>query len=221
MGIAPTVVDALVNVGRSGVPTVPECLRDPHEAWRTLMCGHEPWREVARRLSVTELELLMRGMILYNCSRPGSSGGSVSPVIVLYHEYADRRPEGERELVEWIFAHRQGEYEPFGTLYDEGARTLDEFHARSFARKARAQQRRAAQDISDKEARALRMSFGAAQATRYLANAVRRGDEKAVLALLAKGADPGAALGGDSLVQHALANGRERMAALLRERVVK
>lgn len=221
MGIATRVIGALIGVGRSGMPSVPECLREPHEAWQTLICGDEPWREVARGLSVTELELLIRGLILYNCARPGSSGGSVSPVIALYHEYGGRRPAGERKLVEWIFAHRRSDYEPFGTMFDEGARTMDEFYARSFARHARGQQRRAAQNLRDEEARALRISLEASEATRRLANAVRRGDEKAVVALLAKGADPTAALGGDSLVQHALANGRERMAALLRERGIK
>jgi hypothetical protein len=86
MNPAEDVLDALVAIGESGVPAIPSCLSDPHNAWHMIICGTEAWQAVATAASDARLVALMRGLILYSRARPEASGGSASPAIVLYHE---------------------------------------------------------------------------------------------------------------------------------------
>ena len=215
--IDPEVIDALIAVGHRNEPIVPRCLEDRQTAWYKIRAG-TPWRTVAKSLPESHLFNLIRGFVLYG-QAGGWLGGSGSPVITLYREYIVRFPEKEPALTEWIVDNRTNDYEPFGTVFDEGARTYSDFIERRRKRleweEARWRQRR-------EEERTQKFLREKEKATARLANAVRRGDLKAVEALLAKGADPAKAMPrGNSLVHLALEHGRHEMAEYLRSRAIK
>lgn len=70
---------------------MPEALSMLHQG------GKAPWQSVARLLADFELEALIRGLVHY--SRTGCLvGGSVSPVIWLFAEYANLKERAEGTL---------------------------------------------------------------------------------------------------------------------------
>lgn len=177
------------------------------------------WQASGQQCSEEDLRLLIRGMVLF--SRLGhehSLGGSVSPVIGLFHAYAFRFPEREPELASWVVRNRTNPYEPYGSTHCNEAPSLLLHGVQRLARSL-AVQRRVAQEQG--RAHAVRLSRDAEHATVHLPNAIRRGDVRAVTALLDRGAQPHRALcGGGSLVDWAMRNGRVRVAELLRQRGV-
>lgn len=208
------VVAALISLGRTGVPDIPDCLADQQTAWYALVRPKEVWLKVAEVLSEDELRHLIHGLVLYSRARGRGVGGSVSPVIALYYDYIARFPGQEPALTAWVVDNRVNDYDPFGSACDEGARTYAEFLERQELR-WREHQARLLQRQQD--AARLKQMRDAEKATTNLAGAVRRGDLKAVMALLAKGADPSKAVAdGGSLVALAEANGRTEVAAYLR-----
>lgn len=146
------------------------------------------WEELGRILNHDELKSLIRGIIHFTIAG-GHSGGSVSPIIQLFRAYAERFPLQEPELCTWITENRSNDYEPFGTWDHGGARTLAEFeeyqNKKEVVRDKRLQADLDKQSIL-KEAKLKREKVAA---TQNLWNAVRRGDVKAVEALLIRGAD--------------------------------
>jgi hypothetical protein len=213
------VIDELVLLGRSGEERVPASLLDEDMAWDTLVCGNQPWLQVAQNCGPEDVADLIRGLILYCRASGRSIGGSVSPVIVLYRSLIERVPEWEPPLTRWIVDNRTNPYEPFGTLNDEGATTYGEYVERREARVQRARANEAAEVERQQEAIKIRVTRERDESTQRLAGAVRRGDLRAVQALLRKGADAARALPeGESLVTLAEENGRYAVAAFLKTR---
>jgi len=213
------VIDELIEIGRSGVPAVPQSLADERTAWRILTGSRQAWEQVGTGLSDEDLRSLIQGLIHYARSSGRTIGGSVSPVITLYREVVSRVPVWEPELTAWIVEHRTNPYEPFGGVADVGTRSWAEYSARQAERHARGaanMRAEAERQAVDRERRRVRE---AAEATARLAAAVRRGDLAAVKSLLDKGGDAAAALpGGASLVEWAEQHGRVEVAGYLRER---
>jgi hypothetical protein len=163
-------------------------------------------------MSEPNLRNLIRGLVLYSRASKTSLGGSVSPVVSLYAGYIERFSEGEPALTGWVVDNRVNPYEPFGTISHRAARSQAEFFSLA-EKRAKAAQRKQA---DDHEARRVRESM---KATARLANAVRRGDLKAVKVLIEKGADPKKALAqSGSLQQLAAENRRHTVLGFLRER---
>lgn len=219
--VSHALVDELSELGGAGRAGVPRCLQDRHEAWRLLMCGHDPWRRLGAELLDETIRKVIMGLVLYS-QASAWSGGSVSPVIVLYREYLQREPADEPQFTTWIVANRRNDYEPFGTLDHGGARTQSELVAYEQRRSNERAERRA-QEAERHTQDLVRQKKGAAaklvRATDRLAAAVRRGDLKAVQALLDRGADWRRALpAGQSLLGLARDHGRETVAAFLEER---
>ncbi|GKS60523.1 hypothetical protein YTPLAS18_40500 [Nitrospira sp.] len=205
------ILGQLIVQGRRGSAEVPPALRP--KGRRELIDRCLDWDALAEVLSVEELENLIRGLVLYS----GASGwcrGSVSPVIALYWKFVRRAPRREPRLTGWIVRNRVNEYDPFGTIVHFGAMNLRDFETAWEWKKAIARQNIAA----ERERQEADRKRAAVRATGRLANAVRRGDIKAVAALLRRGADPVAALPGQSLVGFAEAQGRTSVAELLRQR---
>ena len=214
----PGILDDLEEQGRSGAERVPASLAGETLARRTLRCGRDNWRRVANERSSERIADLIRGLILYRRASGHLSGGSTSPVIVLYDVLVGRRPSLEPELTKWIVEHSDNPWEPFGTLegerrptsyseYVEGCNALARFTSKNIA----------AEEKRQEEARKRRVIREREESTQRLANAVRRGDLLAVQALLAKGADVRRALPeGESLVTLAESNGRASVAEFLR-----
>lgn len=201
----------LQAIGESGHFPGGGLLGDRDRAWRRLMCGHEPWQELAPRLNEFELRNLIRGLVLFS-RVTGWSGGSVSPVIVLYRAYIERWPEREPALTGWIVDNRLNDYEPFGTICHGDARSQAELHQFRVC----CAKDRAANMARDAERQQQAASLKAARATTRVTGAVRRGDVAALEALLRTGADLAVALApGESLVELARANRRDKMVTFL------
>jgi len=215
--VSRVLVEQLSDLGAVGRAEVPPILQNRDEAWRLLMCGNEPWRRLGADLSDDDLRRVIMGLVLYSRAS-GWNGGSRSPVLVLYHEFLRREPQDEPQVTSWIVANRRNGYEPFGTLGHGGARTQSEYLARTQRWVAERAERHASDLARQEEGRAAKL----AAATRRLAPAVRRGDVKAVQALLDRGADWQRALpAGQSLLQLAHDHGREKVATFLVERGIK
>ncbi len=225
------VVGALIALGRTGVPGVPDCLADEQTAWSCLVRGKEVWLKVAKVLSEDELRHLIQGLVLYSRARGRGIGGSASPVIFLYLTYIARFPNFEPELTAWVVDNRVNDYEPFGSSCHEGARTYAEFlegkcvpwgipWGSEIPREVFANfgAEFIEYDEYSRRGATVRQRLLDERAQK-LADAVRRGDLKAVIALLDKGVDPQTAADRDgSLVKLADANGRGEVAAYLRSR---
>lgn len=204
----------LIGLGRIAEDRIPPAFSNPETAWSILHRGGVPWSDLAAQLSGDQLGLLIRGLIHYSrAAGPSALGGSVSPVIRLFSVFAERFPEQEPSLTRWIVENRVNPYEPFGTMKCNDASTLAAHLSQSAARRAGALDNERLESARQREAASRRAEI----ATSRLAGAVKRGDRDAVVALLAEGANPAKALDGASLVQWALANGRDAVAQLLRE----
>jgi hypothetical protein len=177
------------------------------------MCGDEPWAATADALDERTLRQLMQGLVLF--SRASNwSGGSVSPVIVLFRRYQERFSGSAIEIAEWILENRQNPNEPYGYHVPLGIHGMNEMRSWQQRRGQAAARRYERETLRQKLATVRR----ADRATQLLPNAVRRGDLSAVVALLARGADPEhATVAGESLIELAEAHGRVAVAKLLRD----
>jgi hypothetical protein len=206
MNIDNEVVEDLIELGREGIPQVPGSLKDVQDAQELLMRG---WTRIGRRLEEQRLRFLIMGLVLYS-QASGWTGGSVSPVIQLYKEFAERFPGSDLALNQWIVANRRNPYEPFGSLMI-GGRTLRE-HQANWVEYRRSRE----EELQRREL--VRLGKVGAVATTKLPNAVRRGDILAVKALIAKGADPKVRdHAGRDLHSIAASEGRTAISEFLRE----
>jgi hypothetical protein len=181
MKIDERILEGLIELGESGRPGIPASLPDVSVAADLLMKGLEPWYAVGDKLTEPKLKAIIQGFILY-CRASGFSGGSVSPVIQLYREYAERFPQNEIRLNRWICENTQNAYEPFGSSMIRGQRTWREHE------QAREDYRRSRQEeLDQREQERLRQL--ATKATAKLPDIVKRGDVAAAEALRLKGAD--------------------------------
>lgn len=205
------VLSELITVGRARQPATPASLADPEVAWRVLMCGNEPWQRVLRRYSKDDTVALIRGLVLFS-QASGWSGGSVSPVSYLYTKYREGGGDSDSALANWILKNRRNDYEPFGRTIPLSVVSTEQMEHLA----ASAQRRRELRAGAMAEAQRLKRQKDVAQATQRLPKAVRRGDIKAVIALLAKGADWRVAVATNGSLQRlALEQGRTEVAAFL------
>lgn len=148
-----------------------------------MRCGPAAWAQAANALSDEELSALIKSLTRLE-GHPGFSAGSVSPVIWLFRRLADA---GDHlQLVNWVLSNTENEYLPFGSP-NHGAKSFDEYKEAcchviaSRAARGRAERNRQAEAKKSKAAEASRRLFGA----------IHRKDDKAITALLRRGADPG------------------------------
>jgi hypothetical protein len=210
--ISKEILFQLIELGQRNKEEVPSSLSDQEKAWYSLLCGWEPWQIVAQELSETDLENLIRGYVLYSRARPTHSGGSCSPVIRLYWVFSKRFPHKSEELADWVFKHTTNHYEPLGTKITYGAINLKEYNVRRAEHDRLANLKHEKYLLMKQEESIHKKET----ATQRIAAAVRRGDLKAVKALLDRGADFKRALPeGESLVVLAKNNGRDDVAEYL------
>lgn len=207
------VVSELIALGRDGAVRLSERLRATAETYRLLPANWGELKDFAAGLTEPQLRDLIRGLVLHS-QAGGFSGGSVSPVVPLYRVYRERFPMHEPPLTAWIVENRINEYEPFGTVRHNDATSYELFleqQAEALVEKRLQEDR---EELRQQEARAERGRV----ATGRLANAVRRGDLKAVKALIEQGADINQVLSAvGSLQALAKANGRQAVLDYLRE----
>ncbi len=204
------IVKALIRIGEAGIPAVPEIRR--RRKITILPRNLEHARFLAKELSAAELKDLIRGLVLYGRVERFRTGGSASPIPPIYQEFCKRYPEQEPELTGWIVDNRVNPYDPFGTIAFPNVRSIEQL-AQEQDKRARRRRVNEAADVQRYEEHLIEVSE---DATQKLPNAVRRGDVKAVKALLGKGADRQKAEGDvGSLVRLAEQHNREGMAAYL------
>ena len=73
------------------------------------------WYDIASRFSRDELTALIKTFTIIEQDLPNFCGGSVSPVIPLYHYLLDSTQDDFAELRDWVVAHTQNHYLPFGS----------------------------------------------------------------------------------------------------------
>ena len=206
-------VDRLIDLGRGGVVGPFFGTTAPRAARGELVWGSGDWRSEVSARNTEELRELVKGLVLLS-SHLGPIGGSVSPVIWVFHEIQRRNPPWTNELAEWVLEHRVNEYEPFGTMISCHVRDLDGLREWQGQCRARMVARADAEASRAREANERR----SARATKNVVGAVRRGDIAGLKALLVQGAClEGALPDGQSLQALAASHGRHRMAEFLRE----
>jgi hypothetical protein len=143
----------------------------------------QAWYDVADALSRDELSALIKALTVVE-HMPNCRAGSVSPVIWLFKRLSERSGDDLSELANWVLAHTDNEYLPFGS-YNYGAKSPAELQDRREAAHRRAEACRS----EEKKRQLDDMERKAAEATRKLFGALRRRDEKAIAALVRRGAD--------------------------------
>lgn len=123
-------------------------------------------------------------------------------VLPLVHDH-------DHALLDWILSKTRSYW-----YYSHGAQSYTELQAMRAAHAKRRAENEAREAAREREAKARK----AEQASAKLFNAVRRGDAKAVQALLRQGANPnGVTPGGTPLLKYAEDNGRNAVAELLHQ----
>lgn len=211
-GLNVEAVRILHQAATAEAPVFTKPLDNNRTAWPLLMCGIELWTKFGSSLPRSDLEAIIRGLVVYSKST-GWSGGSVSPVIALFRVYQERFPRFERRLADWILANRSNAYEPYGSARCGEARSREEYEKCLQLLSERAADKQA----SERERRNAAAREKSKKATNRLRNAVRRGDVAAVDGLLLQGADWRAAIAaGGSLLETARENQRDQMVEHLR-----
>lgn len=179
-----------------------------------MRAGFEPWRALGSSWDPDAVVGLIKALTMAEQRLKGWSCGSVSPVRTLYD--ALPLPSSEKtQIADWVLLHTENPWIPFTNF---GARSLADYHVRAATVAAHAEEVRRNERQRQQDAQARRT----AKAGRDLPAAVRRGDAKAVIALLAKGADPLAKGSADlTAVQMAEQLGRADILEMLRDELQK
>lgn len=143
----------------------------------------QSWYAVAASLDDHQLIACIKALTVLE-RLPKFSAGSVSPVIWLFRKLSERSHGDLFSVVDWVLTHTDNPYLPFGSD-NLGAQSLQELQALSARAAERAEARHTAEENRKREAKIRKE----AEATHKLFGALRRQDEKAVVALVAQGAD--------------------------------
>ena len=141
------------------------------------------WHSLTDSLSESEHESLIRAITVAERDYPAFGGGSVSGVIWAFLRLQHRTQSSLEVLADWILAHTDNPYVPFGTS-NHSARSLSEL--RAFQRQAAAA--RVARASAENERHSAAVARKGDKATHDIFAAIRRKDTKAIQALLLRGA---------------------------------
>jgi hypothetical protein len=144
--------------------------------------AYQFWYAIVDAISETEGIALAKALTVAERGFPWFGGGSVSGVIWVFRRLQDKTHRQMDELADWILAHTTNGWAPFGGC-NYGARSLAEF--REFEQRDAA--RRAARQQAEADRYAAALIRKSEEATIRLFGAVRRGDTKAICALLTRG----------------------------------
>lgn len=181
--ISPTIVQHLVVIGRTGRFEELESLAGLPDArgGDFMRTTRQEWESAAAHMARNDVVYLCKALTLLE-ALPHFRAGSVSPVIWLFRLLPESCKSDD--LINWILSHTDNDYLPFGRS-NHGAKSIEELQLRS---KQVAERARAREDAEQARHVASR-TRKAAEASHDLFGALRRKDEKAVRALLARGAD--------------------------------
>jgi len=196
-------LEDLIVIGREGdFQRVADLMKQSKAAVKKIIANQNEVKLFAELLPIADRIALIKSIAIAEHQL-----GGVGSVTTLMH-LLPLVPDNERDLLDWILRNTKS-YD----YYSHGARSVEELdavRARIAANKAarvskeEARQKEAKQRIAD-------------AATASLYNAVRRGDSKAVLALLEKGANPNSHTpDGATLLEFASSKGHAAIVEVLR-----
>jgi hypothetical protein len=117
-GLTNELLARLIGIGRRETfDELPQLLMDFPEA-RSGQLMRQPfqeWYEIARHHSRDEVTALIKVLTVAERDLPAFCGGSVSPVISLYRYLLESTQGDFTELRDWVVAHTQNHYLPFGS----------------------------------------------------------------------------------------------------------
>ena len=203
-----TLIDAMLEIGRTGDLQAAQKLPGAGDHRQVVAFSSEfPGAVIAKKIAslpVDDRVALAKALAVYEDSVGGiGSVTAIQHVIRLFSDDVERGYETFRWITEntrslWYYAHRAVDFIEPHLAEVRRATARAETERRNYERAAPARARRAE------------------RATENLYNAVRRGDIKAVDALLAQGANPEALTpSGELLISYARSSGREGIAAQL------
>jgi hypothetical protein len=180
-------LEFMISVGETGhfdsCSEIP--LRFPHLAGGGVMrLPPQPWYDVAATLEAGRVAALVMALTIAESAVPNFRSGSVSPVTWLFRNLSERKFGGLDQLVNWILQHSSNPYLPFGS-HNHGGKSLADENWLALEAAKRKRERRIAEEARNNDARADKQ----AKATKNLFGALRRGDVKAIGALIIQGAD--------------------------------
>ena len=213
--ITNAILDKLIEIGKSDDFSRMSSfftVQEQHRYGHIMRLRPEAWHRVAESLSIEDLVAIIKCLTIAERSFEGWKAGSVSPVIWLFRRLSGLDPNLADTIANWVLTHTENDYLPFGTV-NLGAKSLAEYHRLKEVASERAQARREAEVHRQESARQRK----AQEATHALIGAVKRGDVKAVKALIAKGADINAKdSAGVSISEHAHMKGNQEILELLK-----
>jgi hypothetical protein len=184
--LSQNLIQHLIEIGASGRfeygEKIPSLFPSARSGSFMRLAPHS-WYAVAASLDDSQLIACIKALTVLE-RLPNFSAGSVSPVIWLFRKLSERSHDDLTPVIDWVLAHTDNPYLPFGS-HNLGAQSLEELHALSARAAERAEARHTAEENRQHEAKVRK----AAEATHKLFGALRRHDEKAVVALLSQGAD--------------------------------
>ena len=157
-GLTKEVLERLIAIGRSGAFDEFQQLLSDFPQARSGQLMRQPfqeWYEVARRYSREEVMALVKALTVAERDLPDFCGGSVSPVIPLYHYLLDSTRDDFTELRDWVVANTQNHYLPFGSGRYRPA-SLSEYHRQVAEDEARRRGREQAEEAALVSRRAAR-----------------------------------------------------------------
>ncbi|MBE3115776.1 hypothetical protein IMZ68_01090 [Candidatus Bathyarchaeota archaeon] len=213
--IPDAILHKLIELGKSGDLSRMSssfAVQEQHRFSQIMRLGPEPWLCIAESLSTEDLVALIKCLTIAERVFEGWGAGSVSPVIWLFRRLASLDPNIAETNADWVLANTENYYLPFGTM-NLGAKSLTEYHRFKQLDMERVKKSYEAENQRQEAARQRK----AQEATHALIGAVRRGDVKAVNALLAKGADANVKDSeGVSVREHARLKGNPQILNLLK-----
>jgi hypothetical protein len=173
--------------------------------------GPETWLSIAESLNIEDLVALIKCLTIAEQVFEGWGAGSVSPVIWLFRKLESLDPNLAEIVADWVLANTENYYLPFGTM-NLGASSLNEHHHFKKLNIERVKRSYEAEKQRQETARQRK----AQEATLALIGAVKRGDVKAVKALIVKGADTNVKDSeGLSVIEHAHIKGNSEIIEIL------
>lgn len=178
----------------------------------------QKWPEILDAWSTDKIHSLLKGFVYVEKLKPLYGFGSPCPVPQIYKLYSARVSDEESTITaQWILAKTLNDYSPFGS-HNHGAKSLEEL-----AIQRHLQEQKKLATGAQEASRALDAKINRArEATLRLPRAIERKDDKAITALILKGADPDFLLDdGRTTRQIAKAAGKEALLAIARQHAFK
>lgn len=179
-------LDYLIAVGEGS--RFDDCLQIPQRfpelsSGQVMRLHFSAWYEIAEPIESEKLAALIKAMTVTEMRVPHFGAGSVSPVIWLFRVLSNRQFVGLEILADWILAHSDNPYLPFGS-YNFRAKSVAEYKNTKVRKAQERTERRI--DESARQAQAARIKSD--KATHNIFGALGRKDMQAVSALLMQGA---------------------------------